>query len=513
MKDQKFSNKVSMLNFISNLGAFFVTYAISFFLSPYIVKVLGEEAYGFVSLATNFTNYISLATVALNSLAGRFISVAIFENKMDKAKGYYTSVVISNLVLTTILSIPSLLFIWKLEMFIEIQAALVFDVKVLFFLVFSSFFVSLLGSLFSIATFVENRLYLNAIHNAEGAIIRLALTILLFVLFPAKILYIGITTLIVNVYIISWQKYYMSKYLPQMKVETAAFDIKKVFELLKAGVWGLVSQLSGILNNGLDLLLANKFISASSMGILAIASTLPTIIQSILSSVSSVFTPGLTKYYAQNKYDELTSELKKSMRMMSVVLIVPMAGLTVFGGDFYALWQPTQPAMQLQILSVLKILCLTFTGSMAVIHEVFIVANKLKAQAIATLISGIANFVIVLVLLGNPKTDIYVIAGVSSVIAIVRNFVFTFPYAAKCIKQKWYVFYTCSLQCFGVYFLICVVYLLIRNYIMTPRTWIQLLIIGFVCGIIGIIINLYLMLGKEERTVFIKKVLCKFQKR
>ena len=71
----------STSNFVGNLLGFLVTYSISFFLSPYIVGMLGESAYGFVSLATSFTNYITLATVALNSLASRFISIAIFNNE------------------------------------------------------------------------------------------------------------------------------------------------------------------------------------------------------------------------------------------------------------------------------------------------------------------------------------------------------------------------------------------------------------------------------------------------
>ncbi len=68
MKIKSINTGSSTLNFISNLCAFFVTYSISFFLSPYIVGLLGEDAYGFVSLAQNFTNYISIATVSLNKL-------------------------------------------------------------------------------------------------------------------------------------------------------------------------------------------------------------------------------------------------------------------------------------------------------------------------------------------------------------------------------------------------------------------------------------------------------------
>ena len=497
--------KPTTLNFISNLCAFLITYSISFFLSPYIVGVLGEEAYGFVSLATNFTNYIALATVALNSLASRFISIAVFAGDWEKAQKYYTSVLIANLIITAILLIPCILFIGFLEYILTIPSNLIIDVKVLFGTIFAGFFVSLFSSLFSVGVFVENKLYLTALTNAIGAIVRLGLTLGLFLIFPAKIAYVGAVTLLINMHTLFWQYFYKRKFLPNIKVQKSAFDSSKIKELVKAGSWSLVSQLSGILNTGLDLLIANEFIDPAAMGILAISATLPTIIQSVLSSVSSSFTPNLTKDYANGDYETLMKDMRTSIRMMGIVLIVPLAGLTAFGADFYALWQPTQDAQTLQILSVLKILCLTFTASMAAVHEIFVVANKLKPQAIATLISGIANIVIVYILLRTTSLGIFAIAGVSSIIAVIRNFVFTFPYAAKCVNQKWYAFYGLSLQSFASYAIITLLFYAVRIFIYTPTSWISFIITCAICGVIGFFLNMFIIASKNERRALFSK--------
>lgn len=501
------------LNFISNLCAFLITYSISFFLSPYIVGILGEEAYGFVSLATNFTNYISLATVALNSLAGRFISVAIFERNYEKANKYYTSVLIANAIITAILLIPCIIFIWQLEKIISVPIGLVADVKFLFGTVFAGFFVSLFSSLFSVGVFTENKLYLSAVQNTLGSVLRLILTIVLFVVFPAKIAYVGIVSLLINIHTLSWQYFFKKKFLPNVKVNRGSFDSSKIKELVKAGSWSLVAQLSGILNTGLDLLIANQFIDSSAMGVLAISATLPTIIQSVLSSVSSSFTPSLTQSYAKGEYDKLMKDLKTSIRMMGLVLIVPLAGLTAFGGDFYALWQPTQDAHTLQILSVLKILCLTFTASMAAVHEIFVITNKLKSQAIATLISGILNIVIVYILLRTTNLGIFVIAGVSSIIAVLRNFVFTFPYAAKCIKQKGIMFYLLSLKAFLSYVVITIMFYAVRIFIYKPSTWLSFIIICIICAMFGFIVNSFIIASKEERKLLLIKLKSKFIKK
>lgn len=505
----KFDKNSSTLNFISNLLAFFMTYSISFFLSPYIVGTLGSEAYGFVSLANNFTNYISLLTVALNSLASRFVSVALFNKDYDKANKYYSSVITANGIITAIMVIPSAVFILFLEHFLAVPSELVVDVKILFALVFGSFFISLLTSLFNVAVFVENKLYLTARNRTEGAFIRLLLTVALFKFFPAKISFVGATALIVNLYIIAWQYYYKRKFLPQMRYNRKDNDKAKVWELIKAGSWSLLSQLSGLLSSGFNLLLANLFISPEAMGAIAISITLPTIVRSIMGSVSSAFTPNLTRYYAAGEYDQMERELRKSIQMLSVIMVVPLAGLVAFGKTFFQLWQPTQDAQMLWILMILNVASLTFSASTASIHEIFTVTNRLKGQAIAVFISGIANMAVTILLIQLTDLGVYAVVCIGSLVDVLRNFLFTFPYAAKCIHQKWYTFILQSLRSFAIFLLITGLYFAFNYFVYMPTSWLSFIAVALVCGVVGLVINAYLLLPKEGRKALVKKLLRK----
>lgn len=486
-----------------------MTYSISFFLSPYIVGTLGSEAYGFVSLANNFTNYISLLTVALNSLASRFVSVALFNKDYDKANKYYSSVITANGVITAVLVIPCTIFILFLERFLVVPPELLVDVKILFALVFSSFFITLLTSLFNVAVFVENKLYLTARHRTEGAFIRLIMTVVLFKLFPARIAFVGATSLVVELYIILWQYHYKRKFLPQMRYGRKNNDKHKVLELIKAGSWSLLSQLSGLLSSGFNLLLANLFISPEAMGAIAISITLPTIVRSIMGSVSSAFTPNLTRYYAAGEYDQMERELRKSIQMLSVIMVVPLAGLVAFGKTFFQLWQPTQDAQMLWILMIFNVASLTFSGSTASIHEIFTVTNRLKGQAIAVFISGIVNMAVTILLIQLTDLGVYAVVCIGSVIDIIRNFCFTFPYAAKCIHQKWYTFMLQSLRSFAIFLLITGLYFAFTYFVYTPTSWLTFIAVCLPCGVVGLVLNAYLLLSKENRRAFIKKLLKK----
>ena len=74
------SKKQLTKNMIASLLVFAINMGVNFFLSPYIVKNIGTEAYGFVSLANNFVNYATIITLAINSMASRFITIAIHIN-------------------------------------------------------------------------------------------------------------------------------------------------------------------------------------------------------------------------------------------------------------------------------------------------------------------------------------------------------------------------------------------------------------------------------------------------
>ena len=68
-------NRQIAVNMVATILSYGISLGISFFLTPYIVSRLGAAAYGFLGLSNNIIGYTSLITVALNSMAGRFVSI------------------------------------------------------------------------------------------------------------------------------------------------------------------------------------------------------------------------------------------------------------------------------------------------------------------------------------------------------------------------------------------------------------------------------------------------------
>ena len=97
--------------FIVNMGSqvisALINFGINFFLSAYIVNVIGKEVYGFVGLANNFVSYVQIFTIALNAMLSRYVTIKLVQKEYLKANVYISSVTMCNLVISVILFFPT----------------------------------------------------------------------------------------------------------------------------------------------------------------------------------------------------------------------------------------------------------------------------------------------------------------------------------------------------------------------------------------------------------------------
>lgn len=284
-------NQKITLNIVANLFTFAITIIISLFITPIIVNTLGSEAYGYVGLANNFVSYATLITVALNSMASRFVSIEIYKKDYKEANKYFSSVFFANALIVVVM-LPVLAgIVWQLENLIEVPAQLITDVKIAFAITFLQFILNILLARYEIATFVTNRLYLNQKNSLISSFLRLSLILLFFTVFSVKITYLVAATFVGNVFCYVMNLVYTKRYLPELKVRKSDFEFAYIKALLSSGIWSLVNKLSSLLTDGLDLLLTNLFIGPLEMGALSLSKTIPAMFYSLRGTLDYPFTP------------------------------------------------------------------------------------------------------------------------------------------------------------------------------------------------------------------------------
>ena len=498
-------NKQFVINTITTAVNLVIHFAISFFLTSYLVNAVGSTAYGFYGMANNIVNYALIVTNALNSLSARFIGIGVHNKDYKSAKMYYSSVFAGDLVFALIILLPSCFAIYNLEHLIHIPSELMFEVKLLFLIIFLNMCVNIVFSAFGCVYTIKNRLDITALLQLSSNIVKSAILIVLYVLLKPSIVYLGVATLIATLIIAFGNLFFTKKYMPEIGLDISFAKLKGIKEIVTSGIWNSLNQLSITLLNGLDLLIANLMVSAEAMGVLSIAGTIPGVISTFISSLSNMFTPKYLELYSHGDYPSLLKEVKNSIRFMTVVSVMPISFLIAFGVPFFKLWTPNTDIKMLYILSVIIILPHFSGGAINSVNYLYTVANKIKWPAIILLLTGVTNVVTVFVCLKFTSLGVYAIAGVSTVIGFLRNIFFNAPYAARCIKKPIYTFWPDMLKS-----LVCLLFAVavgtVVNGLFKIDTWLKLILIGGICTAFTGLLVAIAVLSKEQKHFVISKI-------
>ena len=455
-------------------------------------------------MANNFVTYASLISIALNSMAARFISISYHRNELKEARNYYSSLVIGNMIIVGLLIIPAILCISKLEMLINVEETNVLDVKLLFSFVFINFFITQISSVFYIAMYVMNKLFWQNLINLVKAIFNMITILVVFNYLPPKIFYVSFIGAFLGLCTIPFYYKIKKKLLNSITFDFKYFNIKYTFIMIKSGMWNTINQCGNVLMTGLDLLLANLLVNSSQMGALAAAKTIPNYMIQLAGMLNNNFQPSLTIAYATKGRREMLKQLRISMKISSVFMSIPIITFCVFGVEFYRLWMPTLDERQLTILSLLTCIAFIPFAGPQTLYNVFTTTDNLKVNSITFLLTGAANFIIVYALLLKTDLGVYAIAGVSSILSIIRNLCVTVPYTAHLLKLKWYVFYAdvaMSMLCCGIAAGISFAV----KYFIAINGWATLFVAVIIACSLSLLIQIMILLTRQERQVLVAK--------
>ena len=508
MEKARTRNKQLVINIVAQVLAFAVNIGIGFFLTPYIIKTVGSTAYGFVGLANNFVSYVQILTTALNSMAGRFIAISYYKNEMEDVKKYYTSVLFANVFVSLVLSVPLTLILCFLNRIVNVPTEILTDVTVLWALLFGTMLISIVGSIYNNAAYVKNRLELVSLRTIESNIIKALLLVGTFTLLFPKVWYVGLASFICAIYVIIVNMYYTRKLLPFVEIKRKYFDFAKVKELVASGVWNSVSQLGNVLSTGLDLLITNLFVGAAPMGVVSISKTLPTYIQSLFITVSSVFAPQLTISYAQDDKEDVKKQLATSMKIMGLFASIPIAVIVAYGTDFYRLWTPSQDAKVLMLLTCAAVVEYPISLLIYPLQNVFSTTNKVKVLSTTTIGCALASCVTVLVLVTNVNSDflkMMIVVGTSCFYNIIKNLFFIPRQCARILNIKARFFYVVLAKSVLSTIVLSMISLVLK-YVFVAETWVRLIIVVCVIAVLGLTLNLIFLLDKEDRVALFNKI-------
>lgn len=228
----------------------------------------------------------------------------------------------------------------------------------------------------------------------------------------------------------------------------------------------------------------------------------------VVAMLSDSFYPEFLENYSKNRKEELLKNIKQSINILSMISGICLSMLLVYAKDFYMLWLPDNDANLLRNLTILGTGTVLISGCVYSLFSVFSLTNKVKANSMVLLITGILSTVTTFLCLKFTNLGVYAIVGVSSIYGIVRNLTFTPIYAAKCLNFKFWTFYPVIFKNLLNVALLIVVENIMKRLIV-PNTWLLLIVNGILDVIVGTLITLFIMFNAQDRKTAIKKILRK----
>ena len=496
------------VNMIATVISFFVNFGIVALLTPFVVESLGAAAYGFVGLSNNIISYTQIFTIALNSMAARFIAINYGRGDVRTACSYYSSVFYSNVIISAAIVVLAGITVVYLDVWLDVPSELLTDVRILFSVLTFNTVIGLVCNVFAVATFIKNRLELSSFRLIISYLIRGFVLLISFSFFYSQLWYIGLASVLSTLYVGYTNYKYTIVLTPELKIRQRNFEWSKVVELLKSGIWNTISKLGDILQRGFDLVLTNLFVGATEMGILAITTQIPFVILSLLSTISATFAPSMTLSYAKENMEEIKNDLCKSVRILSILMLVPLSILYVYGDVFYHLWIPSQDEVILQWLTICGTFALIFTSPLEGFWNIFTVTNKIKYSSLFMMANSFLVFVTVLaglLIVDNPIAKMFIVASVRSIYGVFRGIVFIPIYGASCLGLKWTYFYKDLVKPVGGLLVVLLILFSLRL-IVIPTTWIGLICISSVTAFISLLVGSIIILNKADIEYIISKL-------
>lgn len=505
MKSKLHINTIAMLiSFLTNLS-------ITFFVSPVIVEYVGSEAYAFVKLATDFTNYASIISVAINSVSARYVTIEYHKGNFDNAIKYFNSVFWCNVFLSLIFGITGSIIIINLDSILQIPSNLLNDVRLLFIFMFANFLLSIISTIFTVATYITNTLYLSSIANAIACIIKVCFVTVAFKIFLPSIWILGMANCLYTILYGLANYKFKKKILPQFNLSIKLFSWSKTIRMIKSGIWSSISGIGNILSDGLDLLISNLFLGGTIMGQLSLSKTVSSMISSLLGSIANLFAPELTLYYAKDDTKSILEELTLAMKFTGFVGGIFFCVFLIMGESFFILWVPSENAKLIYQYAMLCTVSVLVSGVVSPLNSVFVLTDHLKTNSIVWLSISFLDIGIVYLLIQKTTFGGYAIAGVSSIVGAIVNLTYLPIICCRYLKIEIKdIYFVITRYFFATLIGIMLLKIVDFYWNISTLTWGNFFIKTFCMVLIMSISNYFVLLTKNERKqlkiIFAKKI-------
>ena len=332
-------NKQLKLGILLNYFTLFMTTVVGLFLTPIIIKYLGDSEYGLYTLMGAFVGYLTVMDFGLNNTIVRFISRYQAESKHIEEEKFLSTVMIIYIFISLLVIIISSIIYYNIELIFSnsLTSSELEKAKLMFIILVINIVVTLPGGSFKAISNAYEHFIFPRVSEIIKYISRSILVVVILVN-GSDSLGIVILDTIANITIVIINAFYVCRVL-KIKFVMHSLDKFLLKNVLTYSLWIFVFSVVGILQWQLGQFLVGIYTNTVSVAIYSIGVMLGTYYGAFSTAISNVMMPKASQMIVKNSSsEELSNMMIKIGKYSFFILMLILGNFILFGKEFIYLW-------------------------------------------------------------------------------------------------------------------------------------------------------------------------------
>jgi O-antigen/teichoic acid export membrane protein len=381
----------ALKNVASSWTGLAINIAVGFFLSPFILHHLGDEAFGLWVLIFSITGYYGLFDFGIRSSLIRYVSKFEATGDKDQLARIINTSLFTYSCLGLLLMIPTVLGSIYVDRLFRVPPAFFHDARLLFFIVGTSL---ALGFPLAISNGVLEGLqkfYLMNWTNIVSMLLRAALTVVVlrrgYGLLTVALITVSFPLVTSAVRAVIVQRLLHVPY-GRKYVDRSAFK-----QVANYGSITFVIIVAQRLRFKTDAVIIGSFVSAAAITYFSIGARLVDYAGEVVGSMAQIFTPMSSQFHAAGDFDRLRRVFISGNRACALAMFPMSVSLIVMGKSVIESWVGLRYVSSYSVLLVLLIPA-TLYYVQSTSNRVLFGMSQHRSLAIVVLIEGVANVIL-----------------------------------------------------------------------------------------------------------------------
>jgi len=393
-----------------------------------------------IPLVISFVAYFNLFTNSIANAVSRFVAIHLDKGAIEESNIYLNSALFALAVLCGALLFPVIIVSLLFSRLFQVPSGFEAETGWLFFYVMLSSFIMVVTSPFLVSTFVRHRFDLNNLVRMLSKFLQVIILVMCFRYLSASLTYFGLSYCGMALFLLVCSVI-LTRYLtPQLRIKRKSFNRGALREMGPMSVWLTINDVGALLYINISFVIINVFLGPKQCGRYGPIALLVTLLMTLGAAIGSVFAPIAYEYVARDRTDILAYQAHRSTKFMGLIMGLLVGLVCGLSRPLLKCWLVDPTFTDLSPLVWLLVGPLLVSIAVAPVVSVFRGLGRVKVPAIVTLVIGIVNVLLCVLLVRYTDLGLYGVALAVLLCLTGKNFFFTPIYAAIITGQPKRVF-------------------------------------------------------------------------